>query len=55
MKQLEYTLATHEIENLHPSAHAMELCERLSDGKISADEAVASILKNYGIVTGKHQ
>lgn len=55
MKQLEYTLATHEIENLHPSDHAVELCVRMSEGKISADEAVASILKNYGIAAEKRQ
>lgn len=55
MKQLEYTLATHEIENLHPSDHAIELCERMSEGKISADEAVTSILENYGIAAGKRR
>ena len=51
MKQLEYTLATHEIEDLHPSDHAIELCERMSEGEISADEAVTSILEKYGIAS----
>lgn len=48
-KHLEYTLATHAIENLIPSKDAVQLCAKVSDGKLSADAAVASILKKYGL------
>ena len=47
-KHLEYTLSTHAIEKLTPSDEAIRLCVQVSDGKISADAAVASILQQYG-------
>lgn len=48
-KNLEYTLATLEIEGLRPSDHAISLCERMAEGEITADEAVNAILEYYGI------
>ena len=49
-QQLEYTLATHAIEKLVPSEEALRLCERMADGEISADAAVAFLLEQYGLV-----
>ena len=48
-KNLEYTLATHEIEGLCPSDYAISLCERMAEGEITADEAVNAILKYHKI------
>lgn len=48
-KQLEYTTATHAVEHLTPSRDAMRLCEQISDGKISADTAVETLLRLYGL------
>ena len=49
-KQIEHTLATHAIEKLIPSEEALSLCEQMASGAIKADEAVSSILEQYGLV-----
>lgn len=46
---VKYTLASLAIENLNPSDEAIELCNEMADGKISADDAIAAILKKHGI------
>lgn len=51
-QQIEYVLSTHAIERLFPSKEAVRLCERMSDGTLSAKEAVASVLKAYGLKQG---
>ena len=48
-KQMDYALSTQTIENLFPSKRALRLCEQVSRGKISTDEAVVSLLKQYGL------
>ena len=48
-KQLDYALSTQAIENLFPSKEALRLCEQVSSGRISTDEAVASLLQQYGL------
>lgn len=48
-KNLEYTLATHALEGLRPSDHAISLCERMAEGEITVDEAMVSIIEYYGI------
>ena len=48
-RQLEYIASTHAVERLTPSQDAMCLCEQLSDGKISADAAVETLLRLYGL------
>jgi len=53
-KQIEYSLATLAIEKLTPSHDAIALCERMSEGKITADEAVAEILKRRGLRSKKY-
>lgn len=53
-KQIEYSLATLAIEKLIPSHDAIVLCERMSEGKITADEAVAEILKRRGLRSKKY-
>lgn len=44
---LEYTVSTHMIEQLAPSQDALHLCEQVSDGRISADAAVETLLQLY--------
>ena len=48
-KQIDYALSTQAIENLFPSKEALRICEKVSNGQISTDEAVASLLKQYGL------
>lgn len=48
-KQMDYALSTQAIEKLFPSKEALRLCEQVSSGKISTDEAIASLLKQYGL------
>lgn len=47
-KQMKYTLTTHMIEKLTPSRNALDLCEQIAAGKMSADAAVIALLKQYG-------
>lgn len=48
-RQLEYNASTYALERLIPSQDAMCLCEQFSDGKISADTAVETLLRLYGL------
>ena len=48
-KNLEYTLATQAIEKLRPSQKAIDLCEQVGTGEISADTAVSILLKHYAL------
>lgn len=48
-KNIQYTLASHAIERMRPSNDAIDLMQKMSDGKISADDAVNQLLKKYGI------
>ena len=48
-RQLEYIASTHAMERLPPSQDAMRRCEQLSAGKISADVAVETLLRLYGL------
>lgn len=52
-KNVKYTLASHAVERLRPSDDAIELMQKMSDGKISADDAVNQLLKKYGVSQGK--
>lgn len=47
--QVEYTLATHAIENLIPSREALRLCSRLSQGEIDVNSAIQAVLNQYGL------
>ena len=46
---VEYTIATHAAEKISLSREAIALCERIADGHISGDAAVAEILRRYGV------
>ena len=48
-KQIDYALSTQAIEKLFPSKAALRLCEDVSSGILSTDEAVAALLKQYGL------
>ncbi len=48
-KQLRYAVSTHTIERLRPSKEAMRLCEQVSSGTLTADAAVAAVLKRHGL------
>ena len=51
-KHLDYTVCTYAVEQLVPSRDAMQLCEQISDGIISADVAVEKILQLYDLKQG---
>ena len=51
-KNVKYTLASHAVERLRPSDDAINLMQKMSDGKISADDAVNQLLKKYGVSQG---
>ena len=54
-EQIAYTLATHAVERVTPSREAVRYCEQVSDGKLSADQAVEKLLKRYGVTrNAKH-
>ncbi|HIR57244.1 MAG TPA: antitoxin VbhA family protein [Candidatus Gallacutalibacter pullicola] len=46
-KQIEYAVSTQALEKLIPSKEALRLCEQISDGEISANDAVSFILKQH--------
>lgn len=46
---LAYALSTQVIEQLFPSQEAMRLCEQMSCGAISVQEAVTSLLAAHGL------
>ncbi len=48
-RQLAYTASTHAVECLALSQDAIRLCEQISDGTISADAAVETLLRLYGL------
>lgn len=48
-EQIEYTLDTDFIEKLVPSEEALHLCEQMTKGTVSADEAVSVLLGQYGL------
>ena len=47
-KQIAYTLATHAVERLTPSQEAIRYCEQVSNGTLSADQAMEKLLKRHG-------
>lgn len=49
-QRIKYILATQAIERLTPSKDALCLCEKVSDGELSADEAVDIIKQKYGLI-----
>lgn len=51
-RQLKYTMATQAIEKAVPSKDALYLCEKISDGKISANHAIETIKQKYGLSRG---
>lgn len=46
---VKYTIATHAAEKITLSREAITLCEKIADGHISGDIAVAEILRRYGV------
>ena len=46
-RHLKYTLGTLAVERLTPSKHAVRLCAKLSEGKISVDQALRSVKEKY--------
>ena len=52
-KNIQYTLASHAVERLRPSDDAIDLMQKMSEVKISADDAVNQLLKKYGVSQGK--
>ena len=46
---VDYTIATHAAEKITLSHEAIALCEKIADGHISGDAAVAEILRRYGV------
>ena len=48
-ESVKYSLATHAAEKMTPSCKAVRLCEKIADGRISADSAVKQIKCSYGI------
>jgi hypothetical protein len=51
-QNIQYTLSTQAIERVTPSKDALRLCEKLSDGKLSANAAVDAIKQKYGLTRG---
>lgn len=51
-QNMKYTLSTQAIERITPSKDALRLCEKLSDGKLSANAAVDTIKQKYGLTRG---
>lgn len=51
-QNLKYTIATQAIDRVTPSKDALSLCEKLSTGKISANDAVDAVKKKYGLIRG---
>lgn len=51
-QNMKYTLSTQAIERITPSKDALRLCEKLSDGKLSANAAVDAIKQKYGVTRG---
>ena len=47
--QMNYAVSTQAIEKLFPSEVAVRLCEQAAKGTISTDDAVALLLRQYGL------
>ena len=45
---ISYIVATLAIEGLSPSQEAINLCEKLVEGKMTAEEAENAIFEKYG-------
>lgn len=52
-ENIRYTLATHAVEQLSPSKEAILLCEKIANGHMTGDQAVAQIKRMYGIEGGR--
>lgn len=48
---MKYTLSTQAVEGIAPSQEAISLCQQISDGKISANQAIEIIKEKYGVVS----
>lgn len=46
---VNYTVATHAAEHMPLSSETITLCERIADGHITGDAAVAEILRRHGV------
>ncbi len=46
---VQYSIATHTAEKMAPSREAIHLCEKITNGQISGNEAVEPIKRSYGI------
>lgn len=46
---VDYTIATHAVEKITLSREVITLCEKIADGHISGDAAVAKILRRHGV------
>ncbi len=51
-QDMKYTLSTQAIERVTPSKDALRLCEKISDGKLSANAAVDAIKQKHGVTRG---
>ena len=48
-QQIDYALATLAVEGDIPSEYAVQLCEQVANGSLTADEAVSEILQTHGL------
>ncbi len=48
-QQIDYALATLAVEGDIPSEYAVQLCEQVTNGSLTADEAVSEILQKHGL------
>lgn len=48
-QNVKYTLSTQAIEQAIPSEDAIKLCKRMSQGKVTANDAVDLLKKKYGV------
>ena len=48
-QQIDYALATLGVEGDIPSEYAVQLCEQVANGSLTADEAVSEILQKHGL------
>ena len=48
-QQIDYALATLAVEGDIPSEYAVQLCEQVANGSLTADEAVSEILHKHGL------
>ncbi len=46
---VHYTLSTMAVEGIVPSMEAIALCQQMSEGTISADQAIEVIKQKYGL------